>query len=117
MQKITLTLNVLKFPKDKIMERKYIDKKTQQEVVVKEIDVEAIELNQPELIKEGDTWTLYKTHFVVVKQTKEQKANKEKSITVGVGKSFVNKIDDVSKQEQIDLAKADDINPEDIKWS
>lgn len=87
MQKIDITVDVNKLTRSRIHERKYTDK-TGKEVIVKEIRLSVIPLKEEKLIKEGDGWTMKKTHFVVETATKEERANKTKTQIVGDGVQF-----------------------------
>lgn len=87
MSNIKITLDVSKINKSKIVERKYTNKDGQ-EVCVKEYKTELVELREPKLIKDGGTWKLMKTHFLVEEQTKQEKADKVKNVFVGDGFTF-----------------------------
>jgi hypothetical protein len=115
MNKINIRIDVLKVPKDRIVERRYKDKNNH-EVICKDLKLEVVPLREPKLIKEGADWAMYKTHFVALEQTKEQREAKEKSVIIGDGISFLKKGDDVSKQEHEDLAKADSFDASSIPF-
>lgn len=93
-----IKIDVTKIPKEMIVERRYTNSQGH-EVVVKELSLEVVELRQPKVVKDGDTWTLMKTHFVSLEQTKEQRANKEKSVIIGDGLQFVDKEQSNDKPE------------------
>jgi hypothetical protein len=88
--KISIKIDVTRIPKEKIVERRYTNK-AGHEVAVKELELEIVPSKETKLIKDGDTWELHKTHFVAVKQSKEERANKEKGIIIGDGFQFLDK--------------------------
>ena len=90
MDKISITIDVMKIEKKYIVERRYHDK-SNHEVICKDLKLEVIPLREPKMIKEGDTWQMWKTHFVALAQTKEEKAEKKKSQIVGDGIMFKQK--------------------------
>lgn len=69
MTKISITLDVTKINKDKIIERTYKNS-SGQEVTVKEYKMDLVPLKEPKVLKEGDTWTLKKTHFLAEQREK-----------------------------------------------
>lgn len=74
--KILVKIDVTKISKDKIKDRKYVNKDNV-EVIAKEYDFEIVPLKNPKFVKKGKTqdneeWQLLKTGFVV-----EKKSNKE----------------------------------------
>jgi uncharacterized membrane-anchored protein len=89
MKKITISLDVSKISKDKIVERTYKNKEGE-DVKQKVYKFDVIELNQQKVIASGDTWKMLKTHFCVEQQTKEEKEAKVPQIFVGEGLSFEN---------------------------
>ena len=104
--KINITLNLSKIDKSKIVERSYEDKEGNT-VVAKEYKVELIELKTPKFVTKGDNWEMFKTHFVVEAQTKEEKQNKVQSNFVGDGYQFrtsENLIDKVFDSVEQDLS-------------
>lgn len=82
MDKLKLKIDVTKIPREKIIERHYTNK-VGHEVVVKEVSFEAVPKSEPKMIKEGDTWQLWETHFITIEQTKEEREQKLKGIIVG----------------------------------
>lgn len=121
MAKISLTIDVSKINKDKIVERKFKNKEGE-EVIVKDYKIDVVELKAPKFIKAGDTWEMFKTHFVV-----ESKENREeKDNFIGEGISFRLKSEEVSDEEaerkfhevtENDNYPTDDsIDPEDIPF-
>ena len=112
MSSIQITIDVTKISKSKIVERRYTNRENK-EVVVKEYKTELVEMKEPKTIKEGDGWTLKKTHFLVEAQTKEEKASKAKSVYVGEGFTFFNTEKSATVE---DTGASEDINPEDIPF-
>lgn len=110
MSSIQITINVSKINKAKIVERKYMNRDNQ-EVVVKEYKTELVALKDPKVITSGAGWTLKKTHFLAEAQTKEEKANKTKSVFVGEGFTFFN-----TDEPSQDTGASEDINTEDIPF-
>lgn len=90
MMKINITLDVSKFNKDKIVDSKFT-KQDGTEVTSKNYKVELIALKEEKTIKEGDTWIMKKTHFVVEAQTKEERERKDPANYVGEGFQFFDK--------------------------
>jgi hypothetical protein len=91
-ERIKISIDVTKVPKDKIVERRFTNSQGH-EVVARELKMEVVAL-KPEsqkVIKSGDTWELVKTHFVALEQTKEEKEAKKNSAIVGAGVMFRNK--------------------------
>ena len=92
-ERIKISIDVTKVPKDKIVERRFTNS-AGHEVVARELKAEVVAL-KPEsqkVIKSGDTWELVKTHFVALEQTKEEKAAKKNSAIIGAGVVFRNKV-------------------------
>ena len=89
-EKLSITIEVSKIPKANIVERAYFDKSNKQ-VVVKELKLDIVPLREPKLIKEQDTWAMWKTHFVAIPQTKEERERKIKSTILGDGIMFKDK--------------------------
>ncbi len=110
-QKISLTINVSKIDKSKIVKRNYKNKEGQ-EVTITEMKLDVIPLKEARVVKVTDDYTIFKTHFVAEQQTKEEKENKVKSNIIGDGiifeKKFVetkeNKILENYQNEEIDLS-------------
>ena len=90
--KLTLELDLAKINKAKIQERKFTTKDGQ-EVIQKIYKMELVELKIPKFLKKGEGYDMVKTHFLAEKQTKEERANKEKSNFVGDGIQFTNTSD------------------------
>ena len=115
MSKISITIDVSKINKSKIIERKYINR-DKKEVVVKEYKVDLVELKEPKVIKDDKKWVLKKTHFLAEAQSKEEQARKDKSVFVGEGFRFFEKNDAGGVDFPIDVGVDEDINPEDIPF-
>lgn len=114
MSSIKITLDVTKFNKSKIIERKF-NKADGTEVTAKEYKVEVVPLKEPKLIKEGDGWRLMKTHFVVEEQTKEQRQSNEPKNYVGDGFSFEDTTQSSQSTAPVETG-AEEINDEDIPF-
>ncbi len=112
-KRVLMTIDVTKVNKDKIKERRFTTKDGK-EVIAKDLDLELVELNEPKLIKEGDTWALYKTHFVSLPQTKEEREGKVKSLIVGDGRQFLEK--GARADEQTDDVPTEDISADSIPF-
>ena len=72
MEKISLTIDVSKIDKTKIVDRTF-KTKDGQTITSKDLKLEVVPVQEPKLIKEGDTWSMWKTHFVALEQTKEDR--------------------------------------------
>jgi len=90
MKKITISLDVGKISKDKILERTYKNKEGE-EVKQKIYKFDLIELNDPKFVAQGDNWILKKTHFCTEPQSKEDKEAKKPINYVGEGLVFESK--------------------------
>lgn len=90
MQKISIKIDLSKIDKTKITERTYTNKEGK-EVTVKELALDIVPLKEKKVIKEGDTWTMVKTHFVAEPQTKQERDNGQPSVILGDGIVFENK--------------------------
>lgn len=90
MQKISIKIDLSKIDKTKITERKYTNKEGV-EVTIKELALDIVPLKEKKVIKEGDTWTMVKTHFVAEPQTKQERDNGQPSVILGDGIVFENK--------------------------
>lgn len=88
--KISLSIDVSKVDKTRFEERRYFNKENK-EIVIKEMKLDVVPLREPKLIKDGGQWSMWKTHFVALPQTKEEKASKAKSIILGDGITFKTK--------------------------
>lgn len=89
-ERIKISIDVTKVPKDKIVERRFTNN-AGHEVVARELKAEVVPLKEPKIIKTGDTWELWKTHFVALEQTEEERKAKKSGVIVGAGVMFRNK--------------------------
>ena len=121
MNKISITLDVSKFNKGKIVDRVYTDKSGAQ-ATRKEYKVELVRLKEPKVIKQTDTYIMKKTHFVKETQTKEERDQKLPSVYVGEGFTFEDPtpVNTVKQPPTIGNTGVeypdDDINAEDIPF-
>jgi len=112
-QKIILKLDVSKIDKTKIITQTFTTKDG--ETITKKIlDLELVPLKETRLIKDGDTYQLYKTHFIAETQTKEEKANKIKSKIIGDGLMFKNK--EEQKPETDNILQTDSTDENDVPF-
>jgi len=107
-EKISIKIDVSKIDKSKITSRTFTTKDGK-EVTVKEIALDIVPVKEAKLLKEGDTYQLWKTHFVTIPQSKEDRENKVKSAILGDGVIFKNK-----EAPQGELSA--DINPDEIPF-
>lgn len=96
MAKISVTIDVDKIDKSKITSRTYKNKDGQ-DVTVREYKMDVVELKEPKYITEGDTWKLFKTHFVC------EANNDSDAETVFLGDGVVFKNKDMATQAQENL--------------
>lgn len=118
MNKIILKINVEKIEKTKINTRSYKNKNNDT-VSFKELSLEAIPLKEPKLIKEGGTWNLYKTHFVVQEQTPEERNMNTKSEILGDGLTFMDKesLPEINMDNNvIEIAGNDNVSSDDFPF-
>ncbi len=87
MKKISITIDLGKIDKNRIIERTYTNKEGQ-EVIVKEYKLDVVPLRNKKEIKSGDTWKLVKSHFVADSQTKEEREAKADTNFLGDGVTF-----------------------------
>ena len=85
-----ITIDFTKINKDKIVERKYTNKDGV-EVTQKLYSMDVIDVKEPKVVKEGDTWKMIKTHFVAESQTKEEREQQIKTPILGDGLVFEKK--------------------------
>ena len=90
MEKISIKIDVSKIDKSRITKRTY-QNKSGETVTVNEIALDIVPLKETKLLKDGDTYQLWKTHFVAIPQTKEEREQKVKSRIIGDGTIFKNK--------------------------
>jgi hypothetical protein len=106
--KISISIDVSKVQKAKFQERRYFNKENK-EVVITELKLDVIPLREAKLLKDGDIYQLWKTHFVAYPQTKEEREAKEKSVIIGDGIMFKNKVQEITYPD-------DGVNPEDVPF-
>src|ERR1035437_8123423 len=95
--KISISLNLSKIDKNKIIERVYKNK-AGEEVKEKLYKFDLIESTHQTVVATGDTWILKKTHFGVEQQSKEEKAQKVKPSYVAEGLIFESKEESNKKE-------------------
>ena len=105
MKNFSIKIDLKKIDKERIDKRGYIgdNGETVEQLMY---SLEAIQLKEPKTIKEGDTWVMKKTHFVVNTATKEERDNKVRGAIIG----------DIIMFEDKQSTKVDEINPSDIPW-
>lgn len=92
MEKISVTLNVSKIDKSKILERTYKNKDGQ-DITEKFYKFDLVPTKEQKFISEGKDWVLKKTHFGAETQTKEEKEVKKPTNYVAEGMIFYKKED------------------------
>lgn len=105
-QTINFTLDVQKLRGVKQHKRTYSGKSG--EVEVTEMKLKCVPLKDPKVLKQTDSYTLVKTHFVV--ENKPKDADGE-TVYIGDGIQFMNK-----SQENTVSGSVKDIRPEDIPF-
>lgn len=85
--KISITLDVSKIDKSKIVDKVYKDKEGN-EVVQKIYKFDAVPVKEEKFVAEGDTWIMKKTHFCAEAQTKEERDAKKPTNYIGEGFRF-----------------------------
>lgn len=90
--RVSITIDVSKMDKTRITPRTYTNKDNV-EVTQKNYRMELVPLREPKLLKSGDGWEMWKTHFVVQAPTEEERANKTKTPILGDGIVFKGKGD------------------------
>lgn len=88
MQKINVTIDLAKLDKSKIETRTYTNREGE-EVTVKELKLDVVQVKDPKVVAEGQNWTMMKTHFVAMAQSKEERQAKADTVFVGDGVQFV----------------------------
>lgn len=111
-EKITITLQVNKISKSKILSRSFVNRDNE-EISVKELKLDIVPLKEPKLLKDADTYQLWKTHFVAEQQTKEERDAKIKSNIIGEGVMFKNK---ETKIEEDIMPESNEVKHEDLPW-
>ncbi len=119
-EKINIRIDVTKIDKSKIITRSFKNKKGET-ITVKELSLDIVPLKETKLLKEGPTYQLYKTHFVAIQSTKEEREAKAKSTIIGEGTMFINteerdkKVDKEADKDSMDYPE-EEINPDDIPF-
>lgn len=86
--KLTITLDLNKIDKKRIIKREYTNK--QGEIITcLDYKIDLMESKESKVIKEGDSWKLVKDHYVIESATKEEKEAKTKMNIVGDTIRFV----------------------------
>ena len=101
MDRINLTIDVSKIDKTKIIQRKYT-KKDGTGVTTQDLKLDIIPKREPRLVKSGDTWEMWETHFVAEAQTKDEREQKVKSNIIGSGTMFKTKVQEGVDTEPVD---------------
>ena len=114
MEKLSITIDVSKIDKNKIISRTF-QNKAGETITVKELKLDIVPLKETKLLKDGDTYQLYKTHFVAFPQTKEEREAKTPSVFLGEATMFTNKS---KKEDEIQMEKTidDEQPPSDLPW-
>ena len=113
--KINLKLDVSKIEKDKIKPRTYTNKEGV-DVTTQDLDLELVELKEKKLIKEGDTWIMYKTHFVAHPSVKNADGTYNNGSIIGDGITFEDKSSAPQATAPAPEYPEEEINPEDIPF-
>ena len=87
--KVSINVDVTKLPEERIHERSWTDRNGETHTS-KEIRLDVVPLKNPKVIKEYDSSTLMKTHFVCLSQTKEERQARAETVYVGEGTQFIN---------------------------
>lgn len=109
-EKINVRIDVSKIDKSKIISRTFKNK-VGENVTVKELSLDIVPLKETKLLKDGDTYQLFKTHFVSIQQTKEEREAKIKSTIIGEGTMFKNK---AKSEEEIQMEQEAKENKEEV---
>lgn len=88
MEKISITIDLTKIDKSRIIERSYTNA-SGETVTAKEYKMDVVPLKDPKVIKEGPTWAMVKKYFVANAPTKEEREAKTKTGIIGEGIVFV----------------------------
>ena len=107
MEKISITLDLSKIDKSKIVDRKYTDKNGA-EHVAKEYKIDVVPLKAEKFVTEGSWGRMFKTHFVVQAQSKEEREKNADSVFIGDGFRF--------EKATAEAQPTTDITPEDIPF-
>jgi hypothetical protein len=101
-EKLSITIDLSKINKNKIVERRFKNKDGV-EVVCKDYKIDVVPLKEPKTIKDGGSWILKKTHFVIEQPTKEERAARNESVYVGEALQFFDKKDSLASEATIDI--------------
>ena len=101
MNKITITVNADQV-KSHIVEREYTNKEGEVKKV-REFKLDVVPLKAEKFVTQGEGWKLFKTHFVAIPQTKEQREAKEDTVFVGDGVAFRREEERVEAQLENEL--------------
>lgn len=113
-EKIQISLDVTKITKAKVVERKYKNKEGV-EVTQKVYKTELVPLKAERFVAEGNSWKLFKTHFIAEIATPEEKAAGIKGKIVGDGLVFRNNAEQGISYGKV-IYPAEDINPDDVPF-
>lgn len=83
MSKITVTLDATKLRN--LVTKREFDAKDGTRMQVQEVKFELVEVKEPKEIFKGNGYTLQKTHFASVIQTKEEREAQAETIFIGEG--------------------------------
>lgn len=103
MQKFNISIDVSKIQKDRLRKNSFTTKDG--EVNQTLCDIVGIPLKEKKLIKEGTTYKMYKTGFVVEKGTKEETTN-----ILGDVMEFENSADQSKNQEKEFSVSANEVD-------
>lgn len=115
MEKISVTLDLSKIDKLKIVDRKYTDK-AGVEHTAKEYKIDVVPLKAEKFVTEGSWGKMFKTHFVAQAQTKEERQNNAASVFVGDGFRFESANTPTSSPSVLPNYTEEEINPDDIPF-
>jgi hypothetical protein len=85
--KISITVDVKKLDKSRMVERTYKNKEGA-DVTVKDLKLDIIPLKEPRFVTEGAGWKLMKVAFITETPTQEEREAKTKMNIVGDGVQF-----------------------------
>ena len=101
--KTTITIDVTKLPKDRILERSYTNK-AGENITVKEIRLDVVEMpeDKQKVLGTYSGAELIKVGFVCLNQTKEERKVKAQTVYVGDATRFVEIEGDQEKYTKVD---------------
>ena len=88
MNKISITIDLGKLDKSRVVERKYTDRKTGEIKTVKELKLDIVPVREPKAVWQGQDSVMIKTHFVAHQRNEQEKMNNANSPIVGEGITF-----------------------------